>query len=167
MAGDQNPGNGDRVEPILAEAPDNDCSCVADVAGRNFLGGEGFGEGDGSVEVVGVGGSEAGDGAAGLGPGGRELGVGVDDSAKLRKFAVKEGVGIEIAGGAKAAFDDFAVEVGDDQVGGSEGGVIDAARLYDDQGLSAAAIDAAGIAEGMRGQAAAGDFLIGFENLLA
>ena len=70
------------------------------------------------MEVVGVGGAEAGNRAAGLRPGGGELGVGVDDAADLREFAVEQGVGVEIARGAQVAFDNLAVEIGDDQVGG-------------------------------------------------
>ena len=72
------------------------------------------------MEVVGVGGAEAGNGAAGLCPGGGELRVGVDDAADLGKLAVEQGVRIQIAGGAQGAFDDLAVEIGDDQVGGRE-----------------------------------------------
>ena len=103
-----------------AEAADDDGAGVADVGLGDFFGGERFGDGDGAVEVVGVGGAEAGDGPAGLRPGGGELGVGVDDAADLGELAVEEGVGVEVAGGAQRAFDDFAVEVGDDQVGGGE-----------------------------------------------
>ena len=83
------------------------------------------------------------------------------------KFAVEQGVGIEVAGGAQGAFDDFAVEVGDDQVGGSESCVIDAAGLDDDERLGARAVDAAGVAEGVRSEAAAGDLLVGVEDLFA
>jgi hypothetical protein len=95
----------------------------------------------------------------------------VDDAAQLRKFAVKQGMGVEIAGGAQMAFDDFAVEIGDDQIGGNEGCVIDAAGFDDDKRLSPGSVNtlttyAAGIAEGVWGEAAPGDFLIGFENLL-
>ena len=115
-------------------------------------------------------GSQAGDRAAGLGPGRGELRVRVDDAADLRKFAVKQGMGVEIARRAQVAFDDLAVEIGDDQIGGSEGGVIDAAGLDDHERsgpVDTCTTDAAGVAEGVRGEAAAGDFLIGFKNLLA
>ena len=61
--------------------------------------------------------------------------MGVDDAADLGKFAIEQGVGVEIAGGAQRAFDDFAVEVGDDEIGGLEGGVVDAAGLDDDERL--------------------------------
>ena len=53
------------------------------------------------------------------------------------------------------AFDDFAVQVGDDQIGGGEGGVVNSAGLDDDEWLRSRAIDTAGIAKGMRGKAAA------------
>ena len=117
------------------------------------------------MKVVGVGGAEAGNGAAGLRPGGGELGVRVDDAADLRKLAVEQGVRVQVARRAQGAFDDFAVQVGDDQVGGGERGVIDSAGLDDHQRLSAAAVDAAGVAEGVRRQAAAGDLPVGVEHL--
>jgi hypothetical protein len=91
----------------------------------------------------------------------------MDDAADLREFAIEEGVGIEVAGGAEGAFDDFAIKVGDDEVGGGKGGVVDAAGLDDDEGLGTGAVDAAGIAEGVGCEAAAGDFLVGLEDLLA
>jgi hypothetical protein len=72
------------------------------------------------VKVVGVRGAEAGNGAAGLRPGRGELGVGVDDAADLRKFAVEQRVRIEIARRAQRALDDVAIEIGDDKVGGVE-----------------------------------------------
>ena len=167
VAGNQDSGDGDGVEMVEAEATDDDGAGVADVAGGDFFGGEGFGERDGAMEVIGVGGSQAGDRTAGLRPGGSELGMGVDDAADLGEFAVEQGMGIEIAGGAQAAFDDGAVEIGDDEVGGGEGSVVDATGLDDDQGPFAAAVDTAGIAEGVGRETATGDFLVGFENLLA
>jgi len=167
VAGDKDAGNGDGVEILCAEAADDDRAGVADVAGGDLVGGQRFGDGNGAVEVVGVGGTEAGNGAASLSPGRSEFRVGVDDSADLGEFAVEQGVGVEIAGGAELAFDDFAVEVGDDEVLGRHGGVVDAAGLDDDEGLGAGAVDAAGVAEGVGSEAAAGDFLVGVEDLLA
>ena len=49
-----------------------------DVAAADGFVGEGWGAGDGAVEVVGVGGAERGDGEAGLGEAGGELRVSVD-----------------------------------------------------------------------------------------
>ena len=163
VAGDQNSGNGNRVEAFGAKAAEDDSAGVADVGGGDFLGGEPFSDGNRAMEVVGVGGSQARDWLAGLGPGGCELGMSVNDTAYLGEFAIEQSVGVEIARGAQVALDDFAVEIGDDQVGRSEGGIIDAAGFDDDQGLRAGAVDAAGVAEGMGGEAAAGDFLVGFE----
>lgn len=65
------------------------------------------------------------------------------------------------------AFDDLAIEVGDDQVGGRHGGVIHTAGLDDDQWLGAGAVDAARVAEGVRREAAACDLAVGVENLFA
>ena len=92
VAGDQNSRDGEGVEAFRTEAPDDDSAGVANIGLGDFLGGEGFGERDGAVEVVGVGCAEAGDGTASLGPGGCKLRVGVDDAADLRKFAVEIGV---------------------------------------------------------------------------
>jgi hypothetical protein len=97
VAGDQDAGNGDGVEALEPEAADDDRAGIALVGLGDLLGGEGFGDGNGAVEVVGVGGAEAGNGAAGLSPGGGELGVGVDDAADLGELAVEEGVCVEVA----------------------------------------------------------------------
>src|ERR1700739_3187297 len=167
MTGDEDTGDGQRGEALGAKAANDDGAGVADVTGGDLCRGECFGDGDGAVKVVGVGGAEAGDWLAGLGPCGGEFGIGVGGAADLGEFAIEQGVGVEIAGGAEMSFNDFALEIGDDQVGGGEGSVSDAAGLDDNERLCAGAVDAAGIAEGVRGEAAAGDFLIGLKNLLA
>ena len=118
--------------------------------------------GDGTVEVVGVGGAEGGDVHAGLGPGGGVLGVGVDDGADGRELAIEEGVGVEVGGGLEVAFDDGAVEVGDDHVLGAEVVVVDAGGLDDDEALGA--VDAGGVAEGVEDEAFADQFEVGFED---
>ena len=161
------PGTATGSRLCSTEALDDDGAGVADVGFSHFGGGEGLGDGNRAVEVVGVGGAEAGNRAAGLGPGGGELRVRVDDAADLWELAVEERVRVEIAGRTQGALDDFAVEVGDDQVFRLERGVIDAAGLDDDQGLGAGTVDAAGVAEGVGSKAAAGDFLVGVEDLFA
>ena len=88
-------------------------------------------------------------------------------AANLGKLAIEQRVRVEIAGGAERAFHDFAVEIGDDKVGGRQRCVVDTAGFDDDQRLGTGAVDAAGVAEGVRGEAAAGDLLIGVEDLLA
>ena len=55
----------------------------------------------------------------------------------------------------------------DHEVGEGERGVVHAAGLDDDERLAAAAINTAGVAEGVRGQAAAGDLAVGVEDLFA
>ena len=50
---------------------------------------------------------------------------------------------------------------------GRQGFVVDAAWLDDDQRLAAGAVDAAGVAEGVGSQPAAGDFLVGAEDFFA
>ena len=103
-----------------------------------------------------------GDGEAGLGEAGGELGVGVDDGADGWEFAVEESVGVEVGGGFELAFDDLAVEVGDDHELGDEFVVVDAGGLDDDEAL--VAVDAAGVAEGVEDEAAADEFEVGFED---
>ena len=109
-----------------------------------------------------MGGAERGDGEAGLGEAGGELGVGVDDGADGGELAVEEGVGVEVGGGFEVAVDDFAVEVGDDHEFGVEFVVVDAGGLDDDEALLA--VDAAGVAEGVEDEAAADEFEVGFED---
>ena len=91
----------------------------------------------------------------------------MNDAADLRKLAVKQRVRIEIARWAQRALDDFAIEIGDDEVGSGQSGVIHAAGLDDHQRLGAAAVDTAGVPESVRRKAAAGDLLVGAENLFA
>jgi len=167
MAGNKNSGNSDGVKLLGAKTADNDSPCIAYVARRDLLSREGLCYRDWTMKVVGVRGSQAGNGLARLGPGGGEFGMRVNDPADLWKLAVKQGVGVQIAGGAQVAFDNFAVEVGNDQVGRGEGSVIDPARLDHDKGFGSGAINATGIAKGVWSETATRDFLVGAENLLA
>jgi len=133
-----------------------------DVAAGDCVVGEGRGTWDRSVEIVGVGGTERGDGEPGLGEAGGELGVGVDDAADGWELAVEERVGVEVGGGFEFAVDDLAVEVGDDHEFGDEFVVVDAGGLDDNEAL--VAIDTAGIAESVEDEAALDEFEIGFED---
>ena len=117
------------------------------------------------MEVVGVGGAEAGDGFAGLGPGSCEFRMGMDDAANLGEFTVKQEVSFEIAGGVEFAFDDGAVEGGEDQVGGGHRGVGNAAGFDQHQWFGSRSVDAADVAEGVEGETAQGNFLIGPKHL--
>lgn len=170
MAGDKDAGDGERIEGAFLEEAGDHCTGVEDVGLFDFGGGERCGDGDFAVEVVGVGGSKAGDGSAGLGPGGGELGMGVDDAADLGKFTIEKQVGVEVAGGVQSALDDGAVERGEDQVVHGHGGVGHAAGLDGDEragATHAGAVDAADVAESVEGEAAAGDFLVGVKDLFA
>src|ERR1019366_1756368 len=91
----------------------------------------------------------------------------MDDAADLWKLAIEKGVGVQVAGRTQFAFDNFAVQIGDDQVGGRHGGVIDAAWLDDDQRTGAGSVDTADVAKGVWGQSAASDFAVGEENFFA
>ncbi len=97
VTSDQHAGNSDGVKPLAAEAADDDGAGVAHIGLGDFFCGERLGHRNRAVEVVGVGGTEAGNGPAGLCPGGGELRVGVDDAANLGKLAVEQGVGVQIA----------------------------------------------------------------------
>jgi len=97
VSGDQNAGDGEGVKTFGFESADDDCAGIADVGLGDFFGCQRFGYGNGAVEVVGVGCAKAGNGAAGLSPGGSELGMGVDDAADLREFTIETGVRVEIA----------------------------------------------------------------------
>jgi hypothetical protein len=167
VAGDKNAGDGNWVQVVLAEVLDDDGTGVPDVGFGDFVGGEGPRDGNRAVEIVGVGGAEAGDGAAGLRPRSCELRVRVNDAADLGELAVEQSVGVEIAGRVERAFDNFAVEIGDDQIGGGERGVIDAAGLDDDEGFRAGSVDSTCVAKGVGRQAATSDFLVGMEDLFA
>ena len=124
------------------------------------------------MKVVGVGGTEAWNGSAGLSPGGGKFRVGVDDAADLAKLAVEQGMGFEVAGGPQASLDNVALQVRNDEVGWPKLRVVNAGWLDYHQRLSAGAvnsrpIDSAGVAEGMRREAAAGDFLVGVKDFFA
>lgn len=167
VSSDQRPRNGNGIEPPGAKVSNDDCAGISHVAAGDFLRGEGFGDGDRAVEVIGVRGAEAGDGTSSLRPGGGKFRMCVNDASNRWEFAIEESVGIKIAGRAKGAFDDIPVEIGDDEIASGEGGVVDSTGLDDDERLGAVTVDAARIPEGMRGEAATGDFAIGLEYLMA
>ena len=97
VAGNQDTGDGEGVEVSRAKAADNDSTRIADVGLGDLFGGEELGDRNGAVKVVGVGCAEAGNGAAGLGPGGCEFGMSVDDAADPGEFTVEIRVRIEVA----------------------------------------------------------------------
>src|SRR5208337_2424970 len=68
VAGNQYAGNRDGVEVFTAEQPNDDCAGVPDVGFGDFLFRKGLGDGNAPMEIVGVGGAETGNGAAGLRP---------------------------------------------------------------------------------------------------
>jgi hypothetical protein len=162
VAGDQAGGDGERVDAVELEVVDDGEAGLVDVAAGDRLIRQRLSTGDSPVEVVGVGGAEGGDGEAGLGEAGGELGVGVDDGADGGELAVEQRVRVEVGGGFECAVDDVAVEVGDDHVFWPEVVVIDAGGLDDDEALLA--VDAGSIAEGVEDQAALDQFQICFED---
>ena len=149
----------------MVEALDDGEAGLVDVAAADGLVREWGCDGDGAVEVVGVRGAERRDREAGLREAGGELGVRVHDGADGGELAVEQRVGVEVGGGTEVAFDDLAVEVGDDHVAGLELVVVDAGGLDDDEALLA--VDAGGVAEGVEHEAAADELEVGFEDLFA
>jgi len=69
MSGDENSGDGKGIEIVLTEAAKDDGAGIADIGFGDLFGGEGLSDGNRAVEVVGVGGAEAGNFASGLRPG--------------------------------------------------------------------------------------------------
>lgn len=135
VAGDEDSWDGDGIQTLGTEAADDNGTGISDVAGGDIFLGQGIGDGNRAVEIIGVGCPEAGNRKAGLSPGGSEFGMGVDHAADLGELAVEEGVSIEIAGRTKMAVDNPAFQIGHDEVGGGERSVINPAGLDDHQGL--------------------------------
>jgi hypothetical protein len=162
VAVDEAGGDGEGVDIVLLEVVDDGEAGLVDVAAGDGFVVQGRGAGDGAVEVVCVGGAEGRDGESGLGEAGGELGVSVDDGADGGEFAVEQGVGVEVGGGLEVAVDDLAVEIGDDHVLGTELVVVDAGGLDDDEALLA--VYSAGVTEGVKDEAAADEFEVGFED---
>ena len=79
---------------------------MVDVSFFDFFGRERVRDGNRSMEIIGVRGAKARYGSARLCPRSRKFGVGVDYSAYLREFAIKQKVGIQVAGWVECAFDD-------------------------------------------------------------
>jgi len=156
VAVDETGGDGQGIDSLETEAVDDGYAGFVNVAADDGFVAQGLSTRDWPVEVVGVGGAERGDGQAGLGEAGGELGVSVDDGADGGELAVEEGVGVEVGGGFELAVDDVAVEVGDDHEFGDELVVVDAGGLDDDEALFA--VDAAGVAEGVEDEAALDEF---------
>ena len=86
----------------------------------------------------------------------------MDDSADGGKFAIEMQVCGEIGRWAQGTFDDFSVEVGDDEVGGLHRLVRHAAGLDGDQ--AGGTVDSTSVAEGIEDEAAADDFEICFKD---
>lgn len=129
----------------------------------DLLRGEGAADGDFAVEVVGVGGAEAGDAAAGLGEDGGVGAVGVADGADGGPGAVEFEVGFGIGGGVECPFGDVAFEVDEDDVGGCDGGVVHAAGFDgEDAGV---AVDGGDVAPGELDEAGGWEGAVGVGDL--
>ena len=99
VSGHQNSGNGDGVKVFRPEPPDNHGPGVAHVGLCDLLGGQRFGDGNGAVEIVGMGCAQAGNRAAGLRPRSSEFRMRMDHAADLRELPIEQSVGVQVAGG--------------------------------------------------------------------
>ena len=115
VSGHQDAGAAERVD-ALETSHDRD-TCVRLIVGVDLLGGQGLGDGHRTVEIIGVGGAEARDLAPRLRPRRGMARVRVGDAADRGESLVQRDVRVEIRGRPQLAFHDFAVEVGDDDVG--------------------------------------------------
>jgi hypothetical protein len=158
-------GDGGWVELEVVEGFDDGEPCHAFVACGDFVRVEHAADGDFAVEVVGVGGAEAGERATGLGPCGGGGAVGVADACGGGEGAVDFEVGIAVGGRVERAFDAAAgCEVEDDEVFGAETVVGDPAGFDDHE--TAVAVESADIAPCEGDEAGGGEPEIGFEDLL-
>ena len=100
----------------LLETLDDDIAGFPFVGGGDFLRGHRTGHGHLAVEIIRMGGAEAGDAAPAWAKATACTGMGVNDGANLResekKAAVRGGVGRR----AERAFDDFALVIDDDDL---------------------------------------------------
>lgn len=87
----------------------------------------------------------------------------MDDGTDGQEFAIEEGVGVEVGGGLVGAIDDLAIQIRDYHVLGAEVVVVDPGGFDDNKALFA--IDATGVAEGVKHEAAADEFEVGFQHL--
>lgn len=131
----------------------------------NFSRTERLGDGNRSVEIIGVGGAKAGDFALRLSPGGGGTGMGMCDAADAGKGFIKDQVSGYVGRRAEVAFDRLAVEINDDKIFRLHRVVVDAAGLDDHEAVRAR--NAAGIAEGEKNKTATDEFEIGIQNLFA
>lgn len=161
VAGNEHGGHGIGVK--ITEAADDGDAGVVDVIAVDVVGGEFVCDRNGAIEIVGVGGAVGGDAASGLGPGSGVFRMRVHDRADSRELAVEEQMRGEVRRRAEIAFDDFAVEIGDDHVLGLHGLVREAAGLDGDE--ASLAVDAADVAESVKNEAAADQFEVGLKDL--
>jgi hypothetical protein len=107
----------------------DDAAGIADVVMVDVFGGERSSDRNFTVKIIGVCGAKAGNRLLRLRPRRGKFRMGVNDAADGGEFAVKEEVSVEIGGRAQVAFENSAVEIGEDYVGGREFGVADALGL--------------------------------------
>ena len=117
------------------------------------------------MEIVGMRGAEAGYRFLCLRPGGCILRVGVRDPTNVWILTIKFQVSGQIRGRPQFALDYFAFQIGDDHVIGGQIFVGYAAGF--DRHQTTGAIDAAGIAKGVKHKSAANELKIRFEYVFA
>ena len=103
VAGTDHAGDGGGLDAPLPEGLYDDFAGVLLIVLLQLPLGQVAGAGDGAVEIVGVGGTEAGNVLPGLGPGHGVGAVGVDDAADAGEGLVQLQVGLGVAGGLPPA----------------------------------------------------------------
>ena len=72
------------------------------------------------MKIIGVSGAKTWNRFASLRPGGGVFGVSVGDAADFRELIVEDEMSGKIGGGSQMAIDDFAGQIGDDEMVGSQ-----------------------------------------------
>ena len=154
----------DRVQLSLCEGLDDHVSGVGLIILFDLLRGQASGAGDGTVEIVCVGGAVGGDVASGLGPCHCVGAVGVDDAADLRPCVVEHQMGLRVGGGIHVAFHLLALKVHDHQVFRLQLVIFHTGGFDDEKTLFS--VDAADISPGVGDQVALRQFHVGDVYLL-
>ena len=157
-------GNGHGIQiPVPEGFNDDGAGALFVILIQLFLG-QVPGAGDGTVEIVGMGGAVAGNIPAGLGPGHRVGTVGMDNAPQLGEGLVQLNMGFGIGAGVQGALHHIALQVQDHQHIGCQLLVLHTAGLDDHQTLFP--VNTGHIAPGIGDQIPAGELHIGFINLL-
>ena len=164
MAGAEHAGHVYRVDAALCKRLDDDLAGVLLVVLVDFLRRQLPRAGHRAVKVVSMGRAKGGQVAPRLGKGHRVGGMGVYDAAQLRESFVQFQMCFRVAAGVQIALDLVAVQVHDNEHFRRKLVIFNAGGLDDEQ--AALPVNARDIPPGVGHKAPAGQFHIGFINLL-